>query len=77
MYHKLNYSAPNRETVLTENGFASQRWTPEGALECVNAGGWFGSDSQHDFAPGVGAFAREAQTALEYLMRSENHANTH
>lgn len=75
MYHKLTYQAPSREWVQTERGHASQQWTLSGVLICIAAGGWFGSDSQHSFELGVGAFAREAQDVLRYL-RGINHANT-
>jgi len=67
MYRRLTYRAPSRETVRTENGFASCRWTLSGVISAVLDGAWFGDEGQHDFETGIGAFAREAQSVMDEL----------
>jgi hypothetical protein len=67
MFRRLYYPAPRRETVQTEVGFASKKWSVAGVLSAIQDGAWFLGDAGHDFESGVGPFAREAQEVLQYL----------
>jgi hypothetical protein len=64
---RLSYPALRREPVGTANGWYSIPWTADGVLRTLRGGGWFGPDTQ--FAPGVAGFAKDAASAIDFLLR--------